>query len=134
MRYTNNYKNQVFVQQLRRPVEALPLTVQECNAVTASGTSWEKIWQETPLETQLYQDSFRVSARNSKNVYAALCLRRVGEFYTHVYRDLLLYMTCLGDFRVRWIYFNRNIDITVILRRRTTIRVILSNTDFTGNS
>jgi hypothetical protein len=39
-----------------RPVDAMPLEAQNCEAVKSIGTTWEKIWQATPLETQLWLD------------------------------------------------------------------------------
>jgi glycosyltransferase involved in cell wall biosynthesis len=39
-----------------RPVEPIHLIVQPCKDVKEYGTKWEKIWEEVPLETQLFLD------------------------------------------------------------------------------
>jgi len=40
-----------------RPVDPIPLKVEDCKVAAESGTSWEELWAETPLETQLYLDA-----------------------------------------------------------------------------
>lgn len=48
------YLSKCFDSRLADPV---PLSVEQCEDASASGVAWEQIWQETPLETQLFLDA-----------------------------------------------------------------------------
>jgi len=36
-------------------VEPVELTVANCNDVQKAGDRWDKLWEEVPLETQIFQ-------------------------------------------------------------------------------